>query len=72
MTAPTSGRVQRLVFRMTANAKDGSVVQILEQEILGVAPNIQLALRRSHFRNAVSHALLNGGTIKIEARKLNV
>lgn len=60
---------KRLTLRVVGYDEKGAIDQILEQEIPATAHDVEIALRRWHFRTAVSHALMKGGRIVIEKRK---
>ena len=58
-----------LKLRVLVREQTGKLVHVSEQQIPKDVRNIELALRRLHFRSAISQAILTGRTVTIEAAK---
>lgn len=61
--------MKRLVLRAIDKDAKGSVRQIIEQEIPATAHEIEVALRRKHFRRLIAEGLLDDGAITLERGK---
>lgn len=58
----------RLILRAVVYERDGSTLEVIEQEIPNSRHELELAVRRSHFRWRFADALKSGRSIKFESR----
>lgn len=61
--------MKRLTLRAIDRDEKGSVRQIIEQEIPATVHEIEISLRRKHFRRLIAEGLLGEGSITLERRK---
>ena len=61
--------MKRLVLRVIDRDGNGAIRQIIEQEIPATVHEIEISLRRKHFRRLIAEGLLDEGSITLERRK---